>query len=118
MELKDSEKWVLSYWDSNHINDKVRDLNRGKKKFYFLDGPPYVTGDLHPGHIWVKTLKDVFVRYKRYRGFEVVDRAGYDVHGLPIENKVEKELGIASKQEIESKIGIERFINECGSYVR
>jgi isoleucyl-tRNA synthetase len=117
-ELKGAEKEVLSFWDSNRINEKVRKLNAGKKKFYFLDGPPYVTGDLHPGHIWVKSLKDVFVRYKRYRGFDVVDKAGYDVHGLPIENKVEKELGITSKKEIEAKIGVERFISECGGYVK
>ena len=117
-ELKGAEKEVLSFWDTNNINGKVRKLNAGRKRFYFLDGPPYVTGDLHPGHIWVKSLKDVFVRYKRYRGFDVVDKAGYDVHGLPIENKVEKELGIASKKEIETKIGVERFVAECGSYVR
>ncbi len=116
-ELGKAEKEILSFWDSNRINDKVRQRNLGGKRFYFLDGPPYVTGDLHPGHIWVKTLKDIFVRYKRYRGFEVVDRAGYDVHGLPIENKVEKELGLGSKKDIESKIGVERFVAECGGYV-
>jgi isoleucyl-tRNA synthetase len=116
-ELAGAEKEILSFWGTNHINGKVCERNRGRKRFYFLDGPPYVTGDLHPGHIWVKSLKDIFVRYKRYRGFDVVDRAGYDVHGLPIENKVEKELGIVSKKDIETKIGIDKFIEECGRYV-
>ncbi|MDE1865923.1 MAG: isoleucine--tRNA ligase [Candidatus Micrarchaeota archaeon] len=116
-ELKGAEKEILSFWDSNRINEKIRKLNSGKRRFYFLDGPPYVTGDLHPGHIWVKSLKDIFVRYKRYRGFDVVDKAGYDVHGLPIENKVEKELGITSKKDIETKIGVERFVSECGKFV-
>ena len=117
MDLQESEQHVLNYWNQSQIEQKVRAKGAGKKRFYFLDGPPYVTGDLHPGHIWVKTLKDVFVRYKRFRGFEVVDKAGYDVHGLPIENKVEKALGISSKHEIESGIGIERFTNECRAYV-
>ena len=117
LNLIEREEKVLAYWKENDINGKVRQNGRGKKKFYFLDGPPYVTGDLHPGHIWVKTLKDIYVRYKRYRGFEVVDRAGYDVHGLPIENKVERELGLTSKIDIEQKIGIEAFVKECKTYV-
>ncbi len=117
MDLQESEQHVLNYWDQSQIEQKVRAKGAGKKRFYFLDGPPYVTGDLHPGHIWVKTLKDVFVRYKRFRGFEVVDKAGYDVHGLPIENKMEKELGISSKREIERNIGMERFVKECRTYV-
>ncbi len=114
--IKEEEK-VLERWRSEGINDKVRAKALGGKKFYFLDGPPYVTGDLHPGHIWVKTLKDIYVRYKRYRGFDVVDRAGYDVHGLPIENKLEKALGITDKKDIEQKVGLEKFISECKSYV-
>lgn len=108
---------VLDYWEKKGINGKVREKNRGKKKFYFLDGPPYVTGDLHPGQMWVKTVKDIFLRYKRYRGFDVRDRAGYDVHGLPIENKVEKQLGILHKKDIETKVGIEEFTRKCREYV-
>ncbi len=115
--MKDEEE-VIAYWKSEGILDAVREKNRGKRPFYFLDGPPYVTGDLHPGQIWVKSIKDLFVRYKRYRGYDVIDRAGYDVHGLPIENKVEKELGITSKKEIETRIGVERFVKECMDYVQ
>ncbi|MEM3839069.1 MAG: isoleucine--tRNA ligase, partial [Candidatus Micrarchaeaceae archaeon] len=112
-----SEEQIIEYWKKERILEAVREKNKYGKVFYFLDGPPYVTGDLHPGHIWVKSLKDLFVRYKRYRGFNVIDRAGYDVHGLPIENKVEKELGITSKKEIEARIGVESFVKECRSYV-
>ncbi len=112
-----SEEAIAEYWKREGITGLVRERNRSGRLFYFLDGPPYVTGDLHPGHIWVKSLKDLFVRYKRYRGFNVMDRAGYDVHGLPIENKVEKELGIASKKEIETRIGVEEFVRRCREYV-
>ena len=117
IDIKSNEKKTMEYWDENSIRDKIKEKNRDGKPYFFLDGPPYVTGDLHPGHIWVKTLKDIFVRYKRYRGFDVVDKAGYDVHGLPIENKVEKELGMSSKKEIESKIGVEGFVKECMAFV-
>ncbi len=115
--VNDREAKVLSYWKDHDINNKVRTRNKGRKKFYFLDGPPYVTGDLHPGQMWVKTIKDIFLRYKRYRGLDVRDRAGYDVHGLPIENKVEQLLNVNSKREIESKVGIENFVKKCREYV-
>lgn len=114
---KMTKEQIIAFWDKNQIIKKVRDNNINGKKYFFLDGPPYVTGDLHPGHIWVKSLKDAFVRYKRYRKFNVIDRAGYDVHGLPIENKVEKELNLTSKKEIESRVGMEEFINKCESFV-
>ncbi len=117
MDLIAKEHEIIRYWAEHEIEGKARRRNRGAKRFYFLDGPPYVTGELHPAHIWVKTLKDIFVRYKRYRGFDVIDRAGYDVHGLPIENKVEKLLGVSSKKEIESRTGIERFVSACKQYV-
>ena len=112
-----NEEEVLAYWQSKCITEAVKAKNLNGKTFYFLDGPPYVTGDLHPGHIWTKGMKDAFVRYRRYRGFNVIDRPGYDLHGLPIENKIEKDLGIKSKKEIEEKIGIERFVQECRKYV-
>ncbi len=117
LDLTKNEEYVLDYWKRNGTNAKVREKNKGNKPFYFLDGPPFVSGDLHPAQIWTKAMKDVAIRYKRYMGFDVVDRAGYDVHGLPVENRLEKELGVQSKKEIEQKIGIERFTDECKSYV-
>lgn len=117
LDLNKNEEEILKYWKENHILKEVREKNRGKKPFYFLDGPPFVTGTLHPGQLWVKTMKDIFLRYRRSRGFDTKDRAGYDVHGLPIENKVEKELNLTSKKEIETKIGLENFIKRCREYV-
>lgn len=117
LDLSKKEEEILEYWKDRDVLGKLREKNKGMKSFYFLDGPPFVSGDLHPAQIWAKTLKDVAVRYKRYRGFDVVDRAGYDVHGLPVENRLEKELGIQSKKDIEQKIGVERFVRECRDYV-
>ncbi|MDE1832994.1 MAG: isoleucine--tRNA ligase [Candidatus Micrarchaeota archaeon] len=115
-DLKQKEEAVLRYWEENGTDRKVRELNSSGKKFFFLDGPPYVTGELAAHHVWVETTKDIILRYKRLRGFRVHDRAGFDVHGLPIEVKVEKKLGINNKGEIESRIGIENFINACKDY--
>jgi isoleucyl-tRNA synthetase len=113
LDLIKSEEDVLSYWKEHDINAKVKAKNRGNKPFYFLDGPPFVTGDLHLGQVWTKAFKDLIVRYKRSRGFDVVDRAGYDTQGLPAEVLVEKKLNITSKKDIEEKIGIENFIRSC-----
>ncbi len=118
LDLNKNEEEILRYWDQNKIMEEVRAKNAGKKKFYFLDGPPFVSGDLHPGQIWVKAVKDATLRYKRYKGFDVHDKAGYDVHGLPIENRIERNLGITSKKEIETKIGVEKFVAECLAFVK
>ncbi|VVB76737.1 Isoleucine--tRNA ligase [uncultured archaeon] len=112
-----SEEEILKYWKDNDIMAKVRAKNKDCKPFYFLDGPPFVSGDLHPGQMWVKSMKDVILRYRRLRGFDVYDRAGYDVHGLPIEKKVEANLKIGSKKEIETAIGIEKFVASCKEFV-
>ena len=117
MDLGKNEEEIARYWEENKILESVREKNRGRKPFYFLDGPPFVSGDLHPGQMWVKSMKDVMLRYKRSRGFDVYDRAGYDVHGLPIEKRAEANLKITSKKEIETKIGIEAFIRSCSEYV-
>ena len=113
LDLIKSEEEVLRYWKEHDINAKVRTRNKDGKPFYFLDGPPFVTGELHLGQVWTKAFKDLIVRYKRSRGFEVIDRAGYDTQGLPTENLVEKRLKINSKKDIEETVGIENFIKGC-----
>ena len=117
LNLNENELWVLRYWEEHSISGKVKAKNSNGKAFYFLDGPPYATGELHPGQIWVKAVKDIFLRYRWLRGYDVHNRAGYDVHGLPVEHKVESSLQIESKKEIEAKIGIESFVKDCKAYV-
>jgi len=107
------EQEVINYWNEHNIPKKVLDINKGKKKFYFLDGPPYATGNIHMGTALNKILKDYYLRYFRMRGYDVWCQPGYDCHGLPIENKVEKKLGIRGKEEIEQKVGVKAFIEEC-----
>ena len=117
LDLNANELEMLNYWKETDVLGRLRARNKGRKPFYFLDGPPYTTGDLHPGQMWVKTVKDITLRYRRMRGYDVRDIPGYDVHGLPIENKVEKKLELKSKQDIEDKIGVDEFIKQCRAYV-
>jgi len=90
------EPEILKFWEDRKTHLLASQRNRGKKPFYFLDGPPYTSGKVHIGTAWNKSLKDSILRYKRMQGFEVLDRAGYDMHGLPTENAAEKKLGIRS----------------------
>jgi isoleucyl-tRNA synthetase len=116
VDVKEKELEIQKFWDDNDIQTKARKVMEGKKKWYFLDGPPYATGYIHIGTAWNKILKDTYIRYKRMKGFDVWDQPGYDTHGLPIENKIEKKLGLKSKQDIE-RLGVEKFNQECKKFV-
>ncbi|MCD6301843.1 MAG: isoleucine--tRNA ligase [Staphylothermus sp.] len=109
------EEWVKKFWEENEVYRLVKEKSlKSPVKFNFIDGPPYPSGDVpHIGTAWNKTLKDVVLRYKRMRGYNVFDIPGYDCHGLPIEVKVEQKLGIKVKREIEERLGVDRFVNEC-----
>ncbi len=109
------EPEILEFWKKNGIYEKAKEKNKGQKKFYFLDGPPYTSGKVHLGTAWNKSLKDCILRYKRMQGFDVWDRAGYDMHGMPTEQAVEKKLGLKQKDEI-PVYGIANFVNECREF--
>ena len=109
----DDEERILRHWEEGRIVEKVKEKNKGKKVFFFLEGPPYANGELHLGHIRGYSRKDTILRFKRLSGYDVFDRAGFDVHGLPIENKAERNLNIKSKRDIEAVFGVDKFISEC-----
>jgi len=106
------EARVQEFWREGKIYRKVRALRAGGKPFFFVDGPPYTTGSIHLGTAWNKILKDAILRYQRLKGRHIIERAGYDMHGLPIEVKVEHQLGFTQKKDIEA-YGIGAFIEEC-----
>lgn len=109
------EKTILKFWKNNKIRVKAVKKNKGKKPFYFLDGPPYTSGKIHLGTAWNKSMKDIVIRYKKMQGFDVWDRAGYDMHGLPTEGRVQAKLGMKTKEEI-LKYGLEKFIKDCRNW--
>jgi len=88
----------------------------GIKDYVFYDGPPFATGTPHYGHIVASLMKDIVPRYWTMKGYRVERRWGWDCHGLPIENIVEKEAKTKSKKDIE-KIGVEKFNEQCRSKV-
>ncbi len=93
----------------------LRKRNKKGKKFYFLDGPPYTSGKFHLGHAWNYALKDLALRYQRMHGFNVWDRNGFDVHGLPTEHKVMDKFGLKTKEDIQ-KFGLDKFMRECQEF--
>lgn len=110
---KSYEPEILKYWEEEKIYEKLRELRSRANKFHFLDGPPYPSSDTpHPGTVWNKIIKDAIVRFKRGEGFSVLDKPGWDTHGLPIEVMTEKTLGFSSKKDIES-FGIDKFVEMC-----
>ena len=102
------EEKILQFWKENKIFEKTLEKNAPKGEFVFYDGPPFATGLPHYGHILAGTIKDVIPRYKTMQGFHVLRRWGWDCHGLPIENLIEKELGLETKKDIE-KFGVAEF---------
>ncbi|OPY37122.1 MAG: Isoleucine--tRNA ligase [Methanoregula sp. PtaU1.Bin051] len=114
-DAKTIERDVRAFWQKQDTYGKVKEHRRDGKPFFFVDGPPYTTGSIHLGTAWNKILKDSILRYHRMNGRNVIDRAGYDMHGLPIEVKVEQELSFKSKKDIEA-FGIGPFITKCREF--
>lgn len=107
------EEEILKFWLEERIYERIRQMRKEGKKFYFLDGPPYPSSEEpHPGTAWNKILKDIIIRYFRSIGMNVNDRPGWDTHGLPIEVLTEKSLGIGRKNEIK-EYGVSYFISKC-----
>ena len=110
------EEQMLQFWQENDSFRKSIDIRSGEEEFVFYDGPPFATGLPHYGHILAGTIKDVIPRYKTMRGFRVERKFGWDCHGLPVENLIEKELGLEDKQAI-LEYGIDNFNEACRNSV-
>jgi len=110
------EERVLEFWKENKTFEKSLNKKAPKGNYVFYDGPPFATGTPHYGHILGSTVKDVIGRYKTMRGYSVPRRWGWDCHGLPIENIVEKDLNISGKKAIE-ELGINKFVEHARSKV-
>ncbi len=112
----ENEKEVLDFWDKAKIFEKSIDRESSQGDYVFYDGPPFATGTPHYGHLVASIMKDVVPRYFTMNGYRVERKWGWDCHGLPIENIVEKEMKTKSKKEIE-EIGVAKFNDSCRSKV-
>ncbi len=110
------EKDVLKFWEEKDIYNRVKAKNVGNEKFNHVDGPPFPTGEIHVGHLRNWAIKDSVLRFRRSMGYDVYARDGYDVHGLPVENKVQAKLGLKTVDDLK-EFGEENFVAECKKYV-
>ena len=112
LDLPETAKEVLNFWNENNIFEKSISIREGNEPFVFFEGPPSANGMPGIHHVMARSIKDIFCRYKTQKGYKVDRKAGWDTHGLPIELGVEKELGI-TKEDIGKKISVEAYNEAC-----
>ena len=110
------EEKIQKFWEEQRIFKQSIEKRNTDNEYTFYDGPPFATGLPHYGHILAGTIKDVIPRYFTMRGYKIERRFGWDCHGLPVENEVEKMLDIKSKKDIEA-MGVHEFNEKCRSIV-
>jgi len=110
------EEEILQFWEQRHIFEKS--LNKGASKPYgFYDGPPFATGLPHYGHILAGVLKDIVPRYWTMKGYSVPRRFGWDCHGLPVEQEINKTLKIDSSKQV-LELGVDKYNAACRGIVQ
>lgn len=102
------EEEVLKSWQEKDTFKKSLEKDAPNGDYVFYDGPPFATGTPHYGHILAGTIKDAVPRFWTMNGYRVQRRWGWDCHGLPLENLIEKKLGLATKRDIE-EYGVKNF---------
>lgn len=112
LDLSSIDKEILSFWQASGIFQKSIDSRPEDKRFVFYEGPPSANGLPGIHHVVGRTIKDIFCRYKTLQGYRVERKGGWDTHGLPVELKVEQELGI-TKEDIGTKISVEEYNQKC-----
>lgn len=116
MKQAEIEKKILDFWEKDNTFQKSIEKDAPHGDYVFYDGPPFATGTPHYGHIVASLMKDMVPRYFTMRGFRVERRWGWDCHGLPIENIVEKEKGFKHKKDI-IEYGVDKFNEDARSKV-
>jgi isoleucyl-tRNA synthetase len=117
LDLPALEERVLARWREREVVEEVARLRKGAEPWIFYEGPPTANGRPGLHHVWARAFKDLFPRFQTMRGHDVSRKGGWDCHGLPVELEVEKELGLATKADIEA-YGIEAFNEHCRESVR
>jgi len=111
------EDGINDFWKENKIFEKSIEQRPKDRRYSFVDGPPFVTGSPHYGTLLTSIPKDIIPRYWTMKGYRVRRVWGWDCHGLPIEQNVNKELGIKDKFEVENSFGVEKYVGACRTYV-
>ncbi len=113
----EAEHKTIEFWEKQRIFEKSLEQTKGKAPYIFYDGPPFATGLPHHGHLLASTLKDIAPRYFTMKGHYVERRFGWDCHGLPVENEIDKKLGM-SAQDAVKELGVKGYNDQCRSIVQ
>jgi len=113
--IPEMESEVLDFWKREKIFEKSVESRPKDNLYVFYDGPPFISGSPHYGHLLGSVAKDVIPRYWTMKGKRVERVWGWDAHGLTVENRVQKKLGIKNRRDIEA-FGLEKFTKECYKY--
>jgi isoleucyl-tRNA synthetase len=117
LDLPAVDRRVLELWRERKVFERSLDQRADGRPFVFYEGPPTANGRPGVHHVEARVVKDLFPRFKTMQGYRVDRKGGWDCHGLPVELEVEKELGLATKQDIEA-YGVERFNARCRESVK
>lgn len=113
IDLVKKEHDVLTFWDETQVFEQSVESCPSDNRYVFYDGPPFATGTPHYGHILASTIKDIVPRYWTMKGYRVDRVWGWDCHGIPIENMIEKELGLKGGKKGIEELGIDKFNAAC-----
>ena len=117
IDLPAMEIGILDFWSQNQVFEKSVENRNGAARWSFYEGPPTANGKPGTHHIEARVFKDLFPRFQTMKGKQVIRKAGWDCHGLPVEIAVEKELGFTGKADIE-KFGVAAFNEKCKESVQ
>ena len=111
MDFNTFENEIIKYWEEENITQQVKKSRLNGPTWQFLDGPPFVNGTPHHGHLLVSAIKDTMARYMSQKGYQITYQIGFDCHGLPLEQEAEKVVGKVSPNDSLEKLTM--FNNEC-----
>lgn len=112
----ETEKRIQKFWEENKIFEKTLEKTKDNDPYIFYDGPPFATGLPHHGHLVASTLKDIVPRYFTMKGRYVSRRWGWDTHGLPIEQQIDKKFGMSANDYVENN-GVKAYCDACREIV-
>jgi len=104
-------------WDQSKLQQQIKDKTKDYPEFNFMDGPPFVTGNLHWGHLTIGAIKSSVNNYYSMKSFNYSNKVGYDCHGVPIESIVNKDLNINTLEDLQ-KIGVAKFNSTCKETIK
>ncbi len=115
MEFDKVEHDIIKFWSEYRLHEKIIESRFSNQKWEFLDGPPFVNGVPHHGHLLVSSIKDTMARYMSQKGFGISYQIGFDCHGLPLEQEAEKKVGKVSPNDSIERLS--EFNDQCRSII-